>query len=131
MTIKPFAVAVGLGLVAIASAATAAPAGDAVKGKATFARCAVCHKIDKAVPGGIGPNLAGVYGRAAGTVPGYTYSPAMKASKLKWDDATLSRFIAAPSKVVPGTKMMAPPVANAQDRDNLIAYLKSTSGGKK
>lgn len=134
---KPFAGILGLGLTAVAYAAVAsaapapAPAGDATKGKAVFARCAVCHKIDKATPGGIGPNLAGVHGRAAGKVAGYAYSPAMKASGLKWDDATLARFVAAPTKVVPGTKMMAPPIASEQDRANLIAYLKSTSGRKK
>jgi cytochrome c len=127
----------GLGLTALASAtlASAAPpapaAGDATKGKAVFARCSVCHKIDKAAAGGIGPNLAGVYNRTAGQLPGYAYSPAMKASGLKWNDATLSRYLAGPTKVVPGTKMLAPPVASEQDRTDLIAYLKTASAGKK
>jgi len=125
----PIAGLLGLGAAALLSAA--APAADPVKGKAVFARCAACHKIDKAVPGGIGPNLAGVHGRIAGQQPGFAYSPAMKASRLKWDDATLSRFLAAPTKVVPGTRMMAPPIANPQDRANLIAYLKTTGGKKK
>jgi cytochrome c len=122
---------VTLATAALATASAPGPVGNAVKGKAVFGRCAMCHKIDKAVPGGIGPNLAGVYRRAAGQVPGYSYSPAMKASRLRWDEATLSRFIAAPTKVVPGTKMMAPPVANAQDRADIIAYLAMTSGAKK
>ena len=116
----------GLGVAALPSAA--APAGDPVKGKAVFARCAACHKIAPAAPGGIGPNLAGVHGRTAGRQPGFAYSPAMKGSRLRWDDATLSRFLAAPNKVVPGTRMMAPPVANPQHRANLIAYLKTTGG---
>jgi cytochrome c len=119
--------------VAAAPAPVPAPAsaGDATKGKIVFARCAMCHKADRAIAGGIGPNLAGVYRRMAGRLPGYTYSPAMKASRLTWDDATLSRFLAAPTKTVPGTKMMAAPVANAQDSANLIAYLTMISGGKK
>ncbi|HTG39183.1 c-type cytochrome [Sphingomonas sp.] len=116
----------GLGAVA-AIAAPPAPAaqGDAAKGKTTFARCAACHSV---VPGkkGIGPSLAGIVGRKAGTVPGYRYSPAMAKSGLTWDDATIARFIAGPSKVVPGTKMMAPPITNPQDQANIIAYLKTT-----
>lgn len=124
--------------VALASASLAAapdtasaPAGNPVRGKTVFARCAVCHKVDKAAVGGMGPNLAGVYGRAAGKLPGYAYSPAMKAARLKFDEAGLSRFLAAPTKVVPGTKMMAPPLANPADRADVIAYLKTTGGGKK
>lgn len=116
----------------LVSPGVAAPAaGDAVKGKAVFARCAACHRVDPAATGGIGPNLARVHGRRAGTLPGYPYSPAMKASGLQWDDATLSRFLSAPTKVVPGTKMMAPPVGDPQDRANVIAYLKTAGGPKK
>lgn len=131
-----FGVAVSAAVsVAVAAAPAPVPApaseGDAAKGKIVFARCAMCHKADRAVAGGIGPNLAGVYRRMAGRVPGYTYSPAMKASRLTWDDATLSRFLAAPTKTVPGTKMMAAAVVSAQDRANLIAYLTMISGGKK
>ncbi len=89
-----------LGTVAATTVAAASPApappGNSEKGRAIFARCAVCHKVDAAVPGGIGPNLSGVYGRPAARVEGYTYSPALKASRLKWDGATLSRFLAAP-----------------------------------
>ena len=129
----------GLSLAALACAmpvspsvaAPPAPVGDPVKGKAVFARCAACHRVDPAATGGMGPNLAGVQGRRAGTLPGYTYSPAMQASGLVWDDATLSRYLSAPTKVVPGTKMMAPPVSDPQDRANVIAYLKSTGGKKK
>lgn len=121
----------GAMLVSPSVAAPPAPSGDAVKGKAVFARCAACHRVDPTATGGMGPNLAGVHGRRAGTLPGYAYSPAMKASGLKWDDATLSRYLAAPTKVVPGTKMMAPPVGDPQDRANVIAYLKTAGGTKK
>ncbi len=129
-------VAVALGGPLLAATAwtavvAAAPAADPVKGKTVFARCAACHRIDKAAAGGIGPNLAGVHGRVAGQLPGYTYSAAMKASRLTWNDANLSRFLAGPSKTVPGTKMMAAPITNPQDRANLIAYLKAESGQKK
>jgi len=121
----------GTMLVSPSVAAPPAPAGNAEKGKAVFARCAACHRIDPTAVGGMGPNLSGVHGRKAGMLKGYTYSPAMKASGLQWDDATLSRFLSAPTKVVPGTKMMAPPVGDPQDRANVIAYLKTAGGTKK
>ncbi|MEZ0494949.1 cytochrome c family protein [Sphingomonas sp. IW22] len=113
-----------MGAVAAFAAPPAPPPGDAAKGKATFARCAACHSL---TPGkkGIGPSLAGVVGRKAGTLAGYRYSPAMTKSGLTWDEATIARFIAGPSKVVPGTKMMAPPISNPQDQANVIAYLKT------
>ena len=122
----------GLGLGAIAAAALAAPAapaGNAVQGKTVFMRCAACHAVGDGPGGKMGPNLAGVYGRKAGSVAGYTYSPALKGSGLKWDEASLSRFLASPRQTVPGTKMAFAGLSNPQDRANVIAYLK-TSGKK-
>lgn len=116
--------------IACTAVVAAAPAADPAKGKTVFARCAACHRIDPKATGGMGPNLGRVYGRVAGQVPGYTYSPAMKASRLTWNDANLSRFLAGPTKAVPGTKMMAAPITNPQDRANLIAYLKAESPKK-
>jgi cytochrome c len=73
---------------------------------------------------GIGPNLHGVVGRAAASVPGFNYSPALKASKLRWDEATLDAYLAAPSKKVPGSRM---PIATPDPakRAAIIAYLKA------
>ncbi|HET9628664.1 MAG TPA: hypothetical protein VFP14_04190, partial [Novosphingobium sp.] len=87
-----------------AGAAPAAAAASSGGAPASFAQCAACHST---VPGkhGIGPNLAGVYGTKAGEIPGYTFSPALKASGLTWDDATLDKWLAGPMKLVPGTKM--------------------------
>ena len=109
---------------ALGSTAAAAQTGDPARGKATFARCAACHAM---VPGknGVGPSLAGVVGRKAASVPGYRYSPALQASGLTWDAATIARFIAGPAKLVKGTKMLAPPVSNPQDQANIVAYLKT------
>ncbi|AJP72674.1 c-type cytochrome [Sphingomonas hengshuiensis] len=122
--------AVALGAAALAAAPEPAPAGNAAKGKALFARCAACHAV---VPGknGIGPSLAGVVGRRSASVPGYAYSPAMQASKLKWDEATLGRFLAGPRQLVPGTRMIAAPIAAPQDRADLTAYLKTTGSKTK
>ncbi|WP_112383275.1 c-type cytochrome [Sphingomonas carotinifaciens] len=91
---------------------------------AAFAACKACHTVNKGGRNGIGPNLHGVVGRPAASVAGFNYSPAMKASKLRWDDATLDAYLAGPMKKVPGTKM---PIATPDPakRAAIIAYLKA------
>jgi len=73
-----------------------------------FAVCGVCHKVASGEKSGIGPNLWGVNGRKAGTLAGFTYSPAMKASNITWNREKIAAFITDPKKVVPGTKMIYP-----------------------
>ena len=89
-----------------------------------FAACKACHTVQKGARSGLGPNLNGVVGRPAASLPGFNYSPALKGSKLRWDEKTLSEFIAAPTKKVPGTRMpigMTDPAKRAA----IIAYLKA------
>ena len=111
-----FAIILAASLAAAGSAA-AAPSGEAVFKQ----RCAVCHSIAPA-PGKMGPPLAGVAGRKAGTLPGYAYSTAMKGSKLTWNAATLDTYLKAPAKSVPGTKMLVG-APDAEQRAALVAYL--------
>ncbi|MDB5364058.1 MAG: cytochrome c family protein [Rhodospirillales bacterium] len=99
--------------------------GDAAHGKIVFGRCAVCHSLD-AGKNLVGPSLKGVAGRKSGTVAGYQYSKGMAAAGLTWDDATLDKFLAAPSATVPGTKMLVG-LPNPADRADVIAYLKSVN----
>lgn len=73
----------------------------------------------------IGPSLAGIHGTRAGTVQGYAYSAAMKASGLTWDDATLDRYLEKPMAAVPGTKMVYPGLKDPAKRAEVIAYLKT------
>lgn len=107
------------------SLATSNPAAaqNADVGKKVFRmHCAVCHA---AVAGrkGIGPSLFGVVGRTAGTLEGYTYSAANKASGLTWDAVTLDRYLAAPQKIVPGTKMTFVGLQKDAERAAVITYL--------
>ena len=86
-------------------------------------QCASCHTVEVG-KNGFGPSLAGVYERKAGSLAGYTYSPAMVQSGLTWDEKTLNLFLTSSTKEVPGTSM---PVSlpNATDRANVIAYLET------
>ncbi|ODP36383.1 hypothetical protein BFL28_06295 [Sphingomonas turrisvirgatae] len=118
------AIAAGLPLIGIAAPATGnAPEPAAAAQPPAFAQCKACHSVDPAGKSGIGPNLYGIAGKVAGAKPDYSYSPAMKAARKKWDRAGLDAFIKDPKAVVPGTKMMAPPVADAQKRKQIVDYL--------
>ena len=115
-----FAVALAaLSATAIAKA-TKVP-GNPDNGEAIYTRCAACHALayDRT-----GPRHCGLFGRRAGSVEGFTYSPAMKRSKIVWNAATLDRFLASPLTYVPGTAMGYAGVPDAKERADLIAYLK-------
>jgi cytochrome c len=119
-------VAAALGLVAaLVFAAGTAQAADAAKGEKAFAKCKACHTIDKGGKNRVGPNLHGVVGRKAGTVDGYKYSKGMMESGLTWDEATLDKYLEKPKDVVPKTKMAFAGVKKADERADLIAYLKA------
>lgn len=125
---RPAAILAGLAaLAAILPAEAAGPRGDPVAGARTFAQCRSCHKLDATGTSGIGPNLKGVVGRRAGTLPGFRYSPAMLAANRVWNDATLDAYLAGPATAVPGGRMAYLGMRNPQDRRNVIAYLKSAS----
>jgi cytochrome c len=101
----------------------AALAAPNLHGKLLFLRCASCHDIGPG-PAKIGPNLAGVVGRKAGSLPGYEYSPAMKQAGFVWTEANLDRWLTRPSDLVPGTAMAFAGLPSAQDRQAVIAYLR-------
>ena len=116
-----------LGLVSFALAMFhvqhAAAAGDPAHGEQVYKTCAICHSLDK---NGAGPKHAGVFGRTAGTVPDYRYSPALQKSGIVWTDETLDKWLADPQALVPGTKMFFD-VKSAQDRADVIEFLKERS----
>jgi glucose/arabinose dehydrogenase len=102
-------------------------AGDAVQGAAYFKQnCALCHAAALGPDGQPvtqqGPSLVGVVGRPAAALAGFNYTDALKKSGLTWDAPTLDKFLTDPNALVPGT-IMPISVANAGDRQNVIAYL--------
>jgi cytochrome c len=106
-----------------AMAATAA-AADVGNGKAVFAKCRACHQVGETAKNTLGPALNGLFGRKAGTIEGYNYSEANKSSGIVWDDAVFREYIKNPKAMIPNTKMVFAGISDAQDIDDLIAYLK-------
>jgi cytochrome c len=102
---------------------TADAEGDAAAGEKVFAHCAPCHST-KPGENKIGPSLAGVFGRKSGTESGYTYSSALKAQNVTWDETNLDAWLQGPGKFVHGTKMIYS-VPDEKDRQDVIAYLKT------
>ena len=100
-------------------------AGDAVAGKAVFARCASCHQVGPSARGGFGPQLNGIVGRRAAATGDYKYSPALRASGIVWTENTLRAFLKAPRRVVPGTAMRFYGLGDERKFDDLLAYLRS------
>jgi cytochrome c len=97
---------------------------DVAHGKVTFeAMCGVCHSVQASGGPTQGPNLIGVVGRKAGTEPEFPmYSPALKASGIKWNKKTLDKFLLNPMAKVPGT-LMPMLIQDDKTRADVIAYL--------
>jgi len=106
----------------------AGPAGAQapVRGRILFLRCASCHDISSGPSPKIGPNLKDVVGRRAGSLPGYSYSPAMKAQTFVWDPQHLDLWLTNPSALVPGTAMAFAGLPSETDRQAVIAYLQTS-----
>lgn len=111
------------GLLTMASGAALAD-GDAAAGKKVFNKCKTCHALEAGV-NKIGPSLAGVIGRAAGTVEGFKYSDAMQGSGITWDEETLDKYLADPKGFIPGNKMAFAGLKKEDERENVIAYLEA------
>jgi cytochrome c len=102
----------------------AALAQDAAAGEKIFAQCRACHQVGPTAKNAVGPHLNGLFGRKAGTVEGYAYSPANKNSGIVWDEASFADYIKDPKAKIPGTKMVYAGLKDEKRIQDLIAYLK-------
>ena len=116
-------------LIAALTIAATSPAlaagGDAVKGQSVFRQCQLCHNATKNGGNGLGPNLFGVAGRKAASLPNFAYSDGLKKSNIVWTDVMLKKWIAGPQRIVPGTRMTFAGLTSKQDVDNVVAFLKT------
>jgi len=118
------AVLLSTSLLASANVIADTAVGDPQLGQQVWeSRCSTCHALDSNV---VGPRHRGVYGRVAGKVADFNYSPALKAATFTWNDDTLDKWLTDPETFVPGQKMYYK-VVNPVARANVIAYLKSLS----
>ena len=109
-------------MVPFALIAQAQGVGDAQRGTQVFTQCKICHSLE-AGKNMVGPSLHGLIGRKAGSVPGYTYSPAMKNANVTWNDDTLSKYLVDPKAFVPGDKMVFTGIKDPGKLGDLLAYL--------
>ena len=95
-------------------------------GERQFARkCSICHSITPDGQRRAGPTLHGIFGRKAGSVQGYLYSDTLQDSDIVWNDDTINAlFDEGPDHYIPGTKMPMQRITQANDRSDLIAFLR-------
>ena len=108
-------------LLAIAEAGAQDPAA----GEKVFLQCKACHQAGDTAKNAVGPVLNGLFGRRAGSVEGFSYSPANKNSGIIWDEATFREYIKDPKAKIPGTKMVFAGVKDEKKVEDLIVYLHS------
>jgi cytochrome c len=101
-----------------------AKAQDVAAGERSWAKCRVCHQIGENAKNAVGPHLNGMFGRQAGTVEGYNYSAANKASGITWTDEVFAEYIRDPRAKIPGTKMVFAGIKNDKEIADLTAFIK-------
>ena len=97
-------------------------AQDRSRGQKLFEDCRACHAVESGPPG-VGPDLHGVFGRRAGVLDDFRYSPALKRSGITWTPQTLDTYVADPQKAVPQNRMPYAGMPEARDRADLIEYM--------
>jgi cytochrome c len=101
------------------------PTADVAAGQEVAKRCAQCHTWDKGGPNKIGPNQWGIVNRPRASQTGFSYSGAMKNKGGTWTYDELFHYLRSPARWIPGNKMAFAGLPKAQDRINLIAYMRT------
>lgn len=121
----------GLVIASTIGAHAAAPAGDPKRGAQLYRACAACHSLvpDRNMTG---PSLAGVWGRQAGGLKSFErYSPALKGSKVVWDESSLGEWLKSPPRFIPQNRMTFAGISDVQQRADLVAFLKDLGSDAK
>ncbi|XP_023342656.1 cytochrome c [Eurytemora carolleeae] len=101
---------------------------SAEKGRRLFKKlCSHCHNISEGESHKYGPNLFGVFGKQAGSVPGYHYSEQHKNSGLQWTESNLNMYLENFKETIPGSKKKIPGVSKEEQRKDLIEFIKTTT----
>ncbi len=108
----------------VAQLPAAYQAADLSNGEAKFALCRSCHTTAQGGDDMTGPNLWGIYGRKAGSKASFTYSDDLKNAGWIWDADRIDKWITNPRAVLPGTKMTFIGMPDANDRRDVVAFLK-------
>jgi cytochrome c len=113
----------------IATSTGASLAQDVEKGANVFKQCQACHSIGPGAKNKVGPELNGLDGRAAGTVPNFNYSDANRNSGVVWNEENFKAYVKYPRAFVPDTKMIFPGLKDQQQVNDLWAYVKQFDAG--
>jgi cytochrome c len=108
----------------VAELPAAYQSADLSNGEAKFAICRSCHTLSQGGEDMTGPNLWGIFGRKAGSKPGFTYSDELKNAGWTWDADRIDKWITDPRHVLPDTKMTFVGMQSPTDRRDVIAFLK-------
>jgi cytochrome c len=98
-------------------------AQDRTRGQKLFEDCRACHAVERGGSQSVGPDLHGVFGRKAGALDDFRYSPALKRSGITWTPQALDAYVADPQKAVPQNRMPYAGMPEAGDRADLILYM--------
>jgi cytochrome c len=110
----------------VLSASAAFAQNAASRGEELYVECAACHSFDNSAEE-LGPGLQGIFGRQAGSLENYYYSPVLRNSRVIWSAETLNAFIADPQAAIPKNRMPYSGLPDAQERADLIEYLMNAS----
>jgi len=129
MKIRPFASVLAVA-VAVAAVSPSLAAGDPERGAKVFRKCQACHQIDKE-QNKVGPHLVKIINRPVAHVEGFNYSTALKKAGedgLVWTEENLDKYLENPKDFIPGNRMAFAGLKDAQERQDVIAYMREKAG---